>query len=279
MGEAGGSALPRLRLSWDACGAPTHLQSGGIDECREEGGLEWMVTEKPFRVPLDSQNECRVWQLDGFDDPVRCGRRELERCREVGDGLVVIGIDADPSRAEDGGQQRLGADRDVVSGIGRRDPEFLLAMVQGVRQLVRDVLEERATECDVENLEAATDGEHGEICGEGEANERHFEVVAQVGDAIGFWVNSGGTVTLGCHVAATGEEEPVEEVEVGSRLDGRCEDDRDAAGGDDGFGVVEIEQQSISGTVRSWLLGDVRSDADQGCLHVACSLRSVAGEA
>lgn len=180
--------------------------AGSVDERSEEGVMKWMLAVEPLRVPLDGNNERGRWQLGGFDDTVRSVGGDDESRGWAIESLVVIGIDHERGGAEDACQQRIRDKSDRVCWFVDRDSEFVLAMVEGVGNRIGDVLDERTPERDVEQLNAAANGENREIASDRVLDEPDFESIASGSNAVRFRVNGWCSVERWIDVATTGKE-------------------------------------------------------------------------
>src|SRR5262245_58500450 len=110
--------------------------------------------------------------LDALDDTVTGYRVDDDIRADRFDRLMMRAVDGQRLSAGDAVQQRTRPDPDIVARLVAR---VRLAMRQRVGNLIRDVLDQRAAEYDVEELLAAADAEHRQVPGESTAGDREFE--------------------------------------------------------------------------------------------------------
>ena len=84
-----------------------------------------------------------------------------------------------------------------------------MADVRGAGMLIGDVLNQRAAEGDIDDLDAATDAEDGDTKLDRGGKEIDFELVPFGIDTIRFWVNRGVAVPLWRDVGASAEQNAV----------------------------------------------------------------------
>jgi len=129
-------------------------------------------------------------QLDRLDDPVVGARDRLDVAAELGDRLVVVGVD-DRARAERGVQARAARDGDRMGRVlghrplaerGRAHALPAVPVAAGVRsrggRVLGAVAVQRAAERDVHHLHPAADAQHRQVALERIVDEGQLERVA-----------------------------------------------------------------------------------------------------
>jgi len=256
---------------------------GGFDEGGEKGfaGGGGHV----FGMPLDGEPEGEGGIFDGFDEAVGGESGGDEAVAECGDALAMAGIYGEVFGAEDLVEQGAGADGDGVlrGGIDVGKADAIVVMLKGIfgggglREIFGEVLVECAAALDVHFLATEADAEDGEGAGFGEVEDCEVKILAAGMHDLG-----GGVERLavegGVDIGAAGEEESVDGVEhVGEgfevgRAGGVGEEDREAAGVEDGVDVGGVELAGVpAGGVELVGGGEVESEADAGARHVGGS--------
>ncbi|RAJ86565.1 hypothetical protein C7409_1403, partial [Paraburkholderia caballeronis] len=156
-------------------------RAAGVAEGAEDRGGEGVACVLPFGVPLHAERERgRAGDADRFDQAIGRNGFGGEAGTEAVDALAVQRVDAGVGRAaRQPLQQAAGHERDrmrrrvlEVERIG-----LVLAVIGEAVDGV-DLLVERAAEGDVQLLEAAADGEHGDAGVDGGAQQREGGGVA-----------------------------------------------------------------------------------------------------
>lgn len=111
-----------------------------------------VALEEKFRVPLDSQQKPVLGRLDRFDDSVGSDGARNQRRRHPFDGLMMGAVHHQGCPIDNFPEQALGCHRHRMRHMDRF---FLLAMVQRMLNLRRNVLEEAATARDIDRLHAS----------------------------------------------------------------------------------------------------------------------------
>ena len=94
--------------------------------------------------------------LHAFDQSIFRPGDRAQRRSQVLDRLMMVGIDAQFTRAQLPREQRLGID---PRGVREPPPRMGLLVAHGTRALRRDVLIQRAAQVDIEELAPAADRE------------------------------------------------------------------------------------------------------------------------
>ena len=135
---------------------------GLLDEAPEKRKHLVAAREHHFRMPLDAHDEVLSRHLDSFDDPVRGSGDDDEPISGDVDGLVVKAIAPEtlPEKPSDDGSfvRRYRVRRDAAVRLLRVTDQLLR---QG-----GEILVERASESDVEDLFAAAYPEDRQISGD-----------------------------------------------------------------------------------------------------------------
>jgi len=186
-----------------------------------EQAAGYRVPSQVFRMPLHRDDPILSRRLDGLGQAVGRGARDREaRCHGL-DRLVMPAVDADLGSRRELGETRLGRDRDRVV-----EARLLLARA-GVdhirRPLRRDVLDERAPERHVDDLQPAADSEHRSAGAAGLLEEGEVDPVSLGIHFDGAVVEERTAVAGGVHVDAAAEQKRVE----GLRGRGERRDDLD----------------------------------------------------
>jgi NAD(P)-dependent dehydrogenase (short-subunit alcohol dehydrogenase family) len=184
--------------------AVNHVPARAPSPAGADQGFEQTEIPVLFGVPFHTDHERGRRQLNGLDHAVRCPRRRHQTGTETIDRLMVRAPDPD-RLVQDLRQSRPGFDTDFrrPEATGRR-------LVTGVTDVIGEVLDEAASEMDVQHLHAATDGEHRNVVGEGGGEESNLTVIAK-------WVHAGGggigrtSVAVRVHISPTDEDETIED--------------------------------------------------------------------
>ena len=160
-------------------------------------------------MPLHGDQVVVALCLDGLHKAVvgPCGH--AKPVTDPVDALVVVAVHGESSGADEAGEPGFGIHlHDVLSEDAAADPVPLGAERLG------QVLVQRATEGDVEQLQAAADAEDRDAALPRPRQQRELPRVAVGARGVGERVAL-GAVQLGLHVEAAGEDETVEPVEHG----------------------------------------------------------------
>ena len=156
------------------------LASAGVDEGAEDATLVAIGSVGELRMPLDGPDETFGRHPDRLHDAVRRGGHRFQSLAQRANRLMVIAVDAQrigarmirpaegidliglrltravvSQRPQRTGQRRIGRDRHFV---GHRVIRRLVAMMRDrAGMFVRQILPQRATQGDVEALDAAAD--------------------------------------------------------------------------------------------------------------------------
>src|SRR5260370_5764238 len=132
-------------------------------------------------VPLDADEQSGIaGPLDRFDNSVWSVSRDVQILSWLRNGLVMRAVDGGLGAACNRSQTATGFQRGVVNriflGFG---PDVFLAMRRGSAGLGPEVLDERASQIDVEKLAPITDGQNGLLLGKGVLENGAISFVAQ----------------------------------------------------------------------------------------------------
>ncbi len=293
---------------FDGAGGPG---LGGVDEGGKDGAGEWAEVVGAFGMPLDAEDEVGgAVELNGFDDAVGGAGGDADVVAGGGNGLVVAAVHICDGACRPGSRFawlfRWSVTREI--GIVRAAIEFVVDVgnvggwdesgeagvggdfegvgfvdgaawfvVEGVRLLGGNVLEEGAAAPDVEGLGSVADAEDGFVEVEGVLEEKLVDGFAGGvgGSALGEAVLR---VFLGLDVGtAAGEEDAVDGGEdFGDALGGFVEGDEDGSGSGgverveilrEGAGVVG---EGVFGVLRAGGLGNGDADGHVGSLVDEC---------
>src|SRR5438093_7838477 len=189
--------------------------AGFPDQRREQIARGGIARDELFGMPLHADDEAvAVRQLDALDDPVGGPGNLAEAAAERLDRLVVHAVHLELERAEDLAEacalaHHLHGVRGLVAWLRLAVRERLARRIRGVAVLIRDVLVEAPAQRDVDDLDAAADGEEGHVVVERPMDDADPESVTRPGDF------ACGVVALvaearGVDVAAAREDEAVE---------------------------------------------------------------------
>lgn len=184
-----------------------------------------------FGMPLHTDHPPVIaLPLDAFDDPVRRERDRGEAGTHSLDGLMVKRIHDELVGTERTRESRSSSDAHVVHTLVARP----IAIVRdGARPLAWQVLHERATEGDIDHLDAATDRERWHASRLRSEHQRELEGIALGVHVAQAWMRD-GAIPVGVHILATGEQQAVHAIEHrvgGGRIDERKDVGTQARGG------------------------------------------------
>ncbi len=184
--------------------AVNHVPDRGPSPGGADQGLEQALVAVLLGVPFDADDERRRRQLDSLDHTVGCPCRRRQSHAETIDGLMVRALDRD-GLVNDLRQQRSRFDdhHGGTEATGRRS-------VPTMADDVREVLEEAASEMDVQQLHPPADGKHRQISGQSGAEEFQLAVVAAVAHTRRGGIGN-GAVAGGVHVPTTDQNEGVKD--------------------------------------------------------------------
>lgn len=170
-------------ISWKAFRRDwRELASAGVDEGAEDATLVAIGAVGELRMPLDGPDETLGRHPDRLHDAVRRGGHRFQSLAQRANRLMVITVDAQrigarmirlaegidliglrltwavvSQRPQRAGQRRIGRDRHFVD---HRVIRRLVAMMHDrAGMFVRQILPQRATQGDVEALDAAADAQ------------------------------------------------------------------------------------------------------------------------
>src|SRR5207302_1046619 len=216
-----------------------------LDRPRE--AAEQRVLRVVLRMPLDGQGPRRrpIAPLDALDDAVlRPGRRPQSR-GQLADRLVVAAVDARRGGPEGAMQQAVRLDAQLVAGGG-------VGVIDGAPPaLAREVLIQRPAQRDVQDLDAATDGEDREPASLRAGDERQLDGIA-AGVGLAELGVRDRTIAGRLDVLPTGEHQPLDPVERGARgvgLEDRRHEERNQAGAREGADVRDVQGDALPTTV------------------------------
>ena len=129
---------------------------------------------KHFGVPLNAENEGMGGHIDRLDKTILGVCRHAESFAHVLDCLVVQGIDGYGR-----GTENVGGKRALQTGDGMRLGGVGLAVRLVGHPLRANILIQCTAACDVEHLDAATNGKQGLFALYCHGNEYHFKSVTQ----------------------------------------------------------------------------------------------------
>ena len=108
-------------------------------------------------VPLDRQHPpARIGELSAFDNPIGRARRHTQAVGDAIERLVMRRIRDEPIGLERRGEEGIGGDAHIVDAIRTIDPRIV---IEGIRPLARNVLNERAAKRNVDDLDSTADGQ------------------------------------------------------------------------------------------------------------------------
>ena len=125
-----------------------------------------------FGVPLHAEAEAPPRVLDRLDHAVLGAGADHDALADPLGRLVMGAVDRQASGPGDPVQQRARHDRDLMAGLGAR---IGLLVGQRARHGIRDVLDQRAAQHDVEQLLAAADAEHRQVAVQRASRDRPLE--------------------------------------------------------------------------------------------------------
>src|SRR2546429_1832542 len=190
-------------------------------------------------MPLDGERPRRraVRSFDALGDAVLRPCRGAERRGELADRLMVAAVDAAAHPPEGVTEQALGLDAPGLAG-GRGG-----VVDRAAPALAREVLVQRSAQGDVQDLDAATDGEDRKPAPLRAGDERQLDGIT---GGIGF-AELGvrrRAVAGRLDVLASGEHQPLDAVEGGARgvgLEHRWHEQGHEAGAREGAHVRDVE--------------------------------------
>jgi len=201
-----------------------------------------------------------VGMLERLDGAIRSRGNDSEAFTKVFYGLVVDGVDAVQAAADDASDPRISVDQRLGVRLVGTLPDDVVSVRASV---ARQVLDQGATEGDVEHLVATTDRHRRHLALVRLPHEGELEFVALVVDHLYCFVPF-CSVAFRSDIPAAGEDQSVDPVEYGVKelvLDGE-EEDRDAATAQNGVGICvkdEVGKDVVRGGRH---VPGSRSDAD-----------------
>jgi len=134
------------------------MRRGRSTERFEERSIPILGGRGQFlRMPLNAEHPPPVAiRLGAFDDAVGRGRGNANAGRHTGEALMVRRVHFQISAAERGREPRTLA---YVDGMRAHIARTVQRVGKSGRSFARNVLNQRSAQCDIENLQAATDGE------------------------------------------------------------------------------------------------------------------------
>ena len=161
-------------------------------------------------MPLHRERKRMRGQFERFDDAIRGARGDFQTGREVFHGLMVRAVDFDerPLRQTTGKQRFFFYLYQVRNSIGRELPPGI-RMRDGAGILGRQILIERPTQRNVEDLQATANPKEWSAMRHGLPSQIQFEAVA-VGVNIFCLGMVSGAIERRINIAAAGDEDAVE---------------------------------------------------------------------
>jgi hypothetical protein len=218
-------------------------------------------------MPLHADAEPVSLQLDRFGHLVGRPRHGEEAGADPVDPLVMGGGHL-RGAAEHPAQLACLADLDVVNG--ELDRVRLVALAA---EPVGEVLDQRAATGHVEDLQAAADGEEGQVGLDGGADHQELEPVPTVVGCVGLLVR-GLVVQRGIDVPPPGDDQAVElrdQAGHGTGGDGR-QDDRRSARALDGSRVTHRRDDRFANPMAPASSLKLAGDTDYRAAHPSSSL-------
>jgi hypothetical protein len=159
-------------------------------------------------MALDANDKPVIRTLDCLDQTLVRARRHDEAGRYITHRLMVKAVDPSSRTVESRTEARGRIDGDGVSQKVPSKLADLVAFFTG--PLRRNILVERPSGCDRQELDAAADAENGHAVPEGVARQRELEIISCLVDRAQGRVSL-FTVLLGSDVDSAREQKPIEQ--------------------------------------------------------------------
>src|SRR2546421_2536869 len=194
-------------------------------------------------MPLDPERPRRraVRAFDALDDAVFGPRGRAQGRGQLANRLMVAAVDACPDGAERAMEQALRLDAQPVTGGG------VAVIDRPAAALAREILIQGPTQGDVQDLDAAADGEDRKPAALRARDQRQFDGIAR---GVGFPELGVGRRPIAgrLDILAPGEHQPLDPVQCGARglgVEDRRYEEGHEAGAREGAHVRDVEGDAL----------------------------------